>query len=164
MIVVGPAVVIPGDNVDTDAMFPGRYLSLTDPKVMRQHLFEDWPEVRGQIRPGAILFAGENFGAGSSREHAVLALKSAGVQALVGKSFARIFFRNCINQGLPAVAVRQVLNPFPGEEVTIDLRKGVLRSQRGLVAIFPPFPNFLLEILSSGGLIAWARVRGLGGG
>lgn len=160
MIIRGPVALLPLDNVDTDAMFPGRYLGLTDPQAMKDHLFEDWPEVREQIVPGVILFVGENFGAGSSREHAVLALKAAGIRALVGKSFARIFFRNCINQGLPALAVREPFSVLPGEEVVVDLARGVLTSQGGAEVFFPPFPDFLLQILSQGGLIPWARTFG----
>ena len=102
MIVEGVAVVIPGDDVDTDVMYPGQYLNIDDPEQMKPYLFEGYdPSLRDRLGPDAIVVTGRNFGLGSSREHVVQALKAWGVQAVVGRSFARIFRRNCINLGLP---------------------------------------------------------------
>ena len=102
MIVEGRPVVIAGDDVDTDVMYPGAYLNIEDPDEMKQYLFEGYdPSLREQLGDDAILVTGRNFGVGSSREHVVQALKAWGVRAVLGKSFARIFRRNCVNLGLP---------------------------------------------------------------
>jgi 3-isopropylmalate/(R)-2-methylmalate dehydratase small subunit len=104
MIIQGKAVIIPLDKVDTDVMYPGSQLHITEPARMKDYLLEGLdPSVRQLLGSETILFVGANFGASSAREHAPLALKAAGVRAVVGRSFARIFFRNCINLGLPSL-------------------------------------------------------------
>ncbi len=160
MIIEGKAVVIPLDDVDTDLMYPGSQLNVTDPARMKDYLFEGLdPAIRQQLGPDTVLFVGANFGAGSSREHAPLALKVAGVRALVGRSFARIFFRNCINLGLPAfVAPEAVAAATPGSRVRVDARRGTVEVD-GRVFEGMPLPDFILEILEAGGLTEWARRR-----
>ena len=104
MIIEGRAVVIAGDDVDTDVMYPGQFLNIEDPELMKAHLFEGYdPALRDQLGPDTIIVAGANFGLGSSREHVVQAMKAWGVRCLVGVSFARIFRRNAVNLGLPAL-------------------------------------------------------------
>src|SRR5919199_2023118 len=105
MIIEGKAVVIDEDNVDTDVLYPGTYLSIDDPEQMKSYLFEGLdPSLRDQLDGPTVLVVGENFGSGSSREHVPHAMKAWGIRCVVGKSFARIFQRNCVNLGLPIVA------------------------------------------------------------
>lgn len=115
-----------GDNIDTDLIYPGRYLNITDREKTPQHLFElAYPEIRGLIRPGAFIVGGRNFGCGSSREQATAALKYAGVGAVIAVSFARIFYRNSINLGLPAlVSTAAAEHLQPGDDLLIDLTTG----------------------------------------
>jgi 3-isopropylmalate/(R)-2-methylmalate dehydratase small subunit len=151
-----------GDNVDTDQLLPGRYLSLTDPAVLAAHCLEDvWPEFSQQVQPGDILVAGDNLGCGSSREHAPLALKALGISCLVAGSFARIFFRNAINLGLPALASPGAAAGLEqGDEVRIDLEAGQIENlSRPFSAAAPPLPAFLSEIIAAGGMTAYVRSR-----
>ena len=105
MKVEGVALVVPGDNIDTDVMYPGAYLNVEDPEQMAQYLFEGFdPTLRARLVDGTILVVGSNFGIGSSREHVPLAMKGSGIRGVVGRSFARIFYRNCVNLGLAIVA------------------------------------------------------------
>ena len=105
MKVEGVALVVPGDNIDTDVMYPGAYLNVEDPEQMAQYLFEGFdPTLRERLVDGTILVVGSNFGIGSSREHVPLAMKGSGIRGVVGRSFARIFYRNCVNLGLAIVA------------------------------------------------------------
>lgn len=149
-----------GDNVDTDQLVPGRYLSLTDPQELASHCLEDTvPQFRIEVRPGDIVVGGENFGCGSSREHAPAALKALGISCLLASSYARIFFRNCINLGLPAlIAPEAVSNIQAGDRIRVDLETGeienVTRSFRCSVA---PLAPFLLEIIDAGGLTSYVR-------
>ena len=163
MIIQGRALVV-GNDVDTDAIIPARYLVTTDPAELGRHCLEGLdPGFPGRIRPGDILVAGENFGCGSSREHAVLALKGAGIKCVVAKSFARIFFRNATNLGFPLVECPGLGDVGEGNRLSVDLGKGVVRDcTSGRVFEAVPLPDFILGILDAGGLIPWAKRRGHG--
>lgn len=147
-----------GDNVDTDVILPGRYLAERDPKALGRHCLEGLdPSFVHRVRPGDILAVGRNFGSGSSREHAVIALLAAGVAAIVAVSAARIFYRNAINLSLPviiapdaALALRQC------EAATIDLAAGRI-SQGDQSWRCPPLPSEIQAILAAGGLVAHVR-------
>jgi 3-isopropylmalate/(R)-2-methylmalate dehydratase small subunit len=147
-----------GDDVNTDVIFPGKYTySISDPAEMAQHALEDLdPTFVEKVQPGDIIVAGKNWGCGSSREQAVTCLKQAGVGAIVARSFARIYFRNCINQALPIATCDAVDGVESGEEVTIDFAEGTVTTARGVYA-FPPLPAEVMEILEAGGLIPYAR-------
>lgn len=147
-----------GDNIDTDLIYPGKYLSLIDPEEIVKHVLEglgeDFPSL---VKPGDIIVAGRNFGCGSSREQAATSLRYAGVAALVGASFSRIFFRNAVNQGLPIIecaAVHDVVTD--GDVITINLLTGKLMA-RDVEFSFQPLPPVLLDIIRAGGLIPHAR-------
>lgn len=144
-----------GDDVNTDVMLPGKYLVLTDPNEMAKHALEGLVQgFSSKIAKGDIIVAGKNFGCGSSREHAPLALKYAGVGAVVARSFSRIFFRNAINIGLPAViskGAREVLKE--GEAITVNLEGGYIQRGNGERLPVETYPRFLLEILKDGGLL-----------
>jgi len=152
-----------GDDVNTDVIFPGKYTySISDPGEMAKHALEDLdPDFAEQVRPGDIIVAGKNWGCGSSREQAVTCLKEAGVGAIVARSFARIYFRNCINQALPIVVCDAVEGVETGDEITIDFAAGTVTTPRGVYA-FPPLAPEVMEILDAGGLIPYVR-RQLGG-
>ena len=147
-----------GDDVNTDVIFPGKYTySITDPKEMAPHALEDLdPGFAAAVRPGDIIVAGKNWGCGSSREQAVICLKEAGVAASVARSFARIYFRNAINQALPIVACDAVDGVENGDEITIDFTAGVVTTPHG-VFTFPPLPPEVLAIIEAGGLIPHVR-------
>ena len=160
MIIEGRAVVIDGDNVDTDVMYPGQYLNIEDPDNMKGHLFEGYdPGLRDQLGADAILVTGWNFGIGSSREHVPLAIKAWGVRCVLGKSFARIFRRNCVNLGLPAMACPEAAEATrSGSSITIDTDSGEVGVDgKGFQA--EPVPRFVLELQDAGGLVQWARLR-----
>ncbi len=149
-----------GDNVDTDQIIAGRYLTLTDAEELASHCFEErYPELAGPFRAGDMIVGGENFGCGSSREHAVVALKAMGVSCLIAKSFARIFFRNCINLGiLPVECVDAVDGIDEGDEVWVDASVGKIENRsKGVEFDFKPLPGFLEEILAAGGLTTYVR-------
>jgi 3-isopropylmalate/(R)-2-methylmalate dehydratase small subunit len=156
-----------GDHVNTDNILPGAYLNITDGEELGSHLLETYPgEVGARVRPGDVLVAGENFGMGSSREQAQLAILARGVQAIVAASFARIFLRNCVNVGLPIVEGPGAAAAIPdGALVRIDLAAGLIACADDRFAV-PPQPPFLAEIVNAGGLVHWARQRLLteGGG
>jgi 3-isopropylmalate/(R)-2-methylmalate dehydratase small subunit len=158
-MIEGRAVVL-GDDVNTDNILPGAYLNLTDPADLGEHLLETYPgDVAQRIRPGDILVAGENFGMGSSREQAQIAILARGVQAIVAASFARIFLRNCINVGLPVAESREASAAIAdGDIVRIDLPAGTIARRANRFAI-PPQPAFVAEIVDAGGLVPWARAR-----
>ncbi len=149
-----------GEDVDTDAIIPARYLNTSDPAELAKHCMEDAdPSFAGVVQAGDIIVAGKNFGCGSSREHAPIAIKEAGVSCVIAKSFARIFFRNSINIGLPILeceAAAQALEQ--GDEVEVDLDTGVIRNlTRGGEYKAAPFPEFMQELIAAGGLIAYTR-------
>ena len=149
-----------GRDVDTDQIISGKYLTIIDPNELKKHVFEiALPEFAAAARPGDILVAGENFGSGSSREHAPQAMRAIGVGAVVADSFARIFFRNAINLGIPAIEVRGVRAIFsPGDTARIDLPHGrVTNVTTGRSVDFPPLPAHLLRLLEAGGLVEQVR-------
>ncbi len=150
-----------GDDVDTDVILPGKYLVLTKPEELAKHAMEGIsPSFSGKVSKGDIIVAGRNFGCGSSREHAPLALKHAGVGAVVAESFSRIFYRNAINIGLPAVISEGARGRLKeGEVVAIDLEKGELTTEAGDRIAAERFPQFLLEILRDGGLVQNMKKR-----
>ena len=146
-----------GDNIDTDAIIPARYLTTSDPKALAAHCMEDAdPEFVKKISVGDIIVAGENFGCGSSREHAPIAIKTAGISCVVAKSFARIFYRNAFNIGLPIFESRDLWDMIAdGQEIEVDGDNGSIRildSNRGPLRI-EPIPPFMQELISDGGLM-----------
>jgi 3-isopropylmalate/(R)-2-methylmalate dehydratase small subunit len=149
-----------GDDVNTDVIFPGKYTYSTfDRKEMVQHALEDLdPGFVNQVRPGDIIVAGKNWGCGSSREQAVICLKEVGVGAIVARSFARIYFRNCINEGLPIVTCDAVDSVETGEGITIDFEAGTVTTHGGSYA-FPPLAPSVMEILDAGGLVPHVRKK-----
>lgn len=146
-----------GDNVDTDVIIPARYLNTANAQELAAHCMEDLdPTFVKRVKQGDIIAAGSNFGCGSSREHAPLAIKESGVAAVVAKSFARIFYRNAINIGLPIIECDAQIDD--GDAVEIDFDAGVIRNiTKGTSDTFSPFPPFLQTIISSGGLMAAVR-------
>lgn len=155
-IVRGRAHVYTRPHINTDEILPGRYLALTDASEMARHAMETIdPGFSQKVRPGDILVAGEDFGAGSSREHAVWALKETGLAAIIATSFARIFFRNAINNGFLVIECRGVADTTQcGDELEIDLSAGTIQNlTREVVHSFPPLSDFVREILAAGGLL-----------
>lgn len=149
-----------GDHVDTDVIIPARYLVTTDPKELAAHAMEDLdPEFARRVQPGDVIVAGRNFGCGSSREHAPLALKAAGVSCIIAASFARIFYRNALNIGLPIVERPEAADAIqPGDEVEIDLQGGVIRDlTRGEEWNFAPLTDIAKDLLDAGGLVPLVR-------
>lgn len=145
-----------GRDIDTDVIIPARYLNTSDPKELAAHCMEDLdPGFLDKVEPGDILVAGENFGCGSSREHAPIAIKHAGVAAIIASSFARIFYRNAINTGLAIVeSPEAVAGISDGDEVAIDADTGVISDlSTGDSWQGQPFPTFIQEIIEAGGLI-----------
>ena len=142
-----------GDNVDTDVIIPARYLNTSDPKELAAHCMEDIdPNFLQRVKPGDIIAAGSNFGCGSSREHAPLAIKTAGISCVVAKSFARIFYRNAINIGLPIIVCDGDFHD--GDALVVDLATGTLENKTtGESYTFPPFPAFFEAIIQAGGLM-----------
>jgi 3-isopropylmalate/(R)-2-methylmalate dehydratase small subunit len=160
MIIDGRALVIDQDNVDTDVLYPGQYLNVLDPAEMPKYLFEGLdPSLRDQLTGDTVLVAGENFGTGSSRENVPTAMQAAGIRCVVAKSFARIFHRNCVNLGLPAIASPEaVIAARLGSSIRIELESGAIDVD-GQTFQARPLPPFMLELLSSGGLVPWIRSR-----
>ena len=149
-----------GRDIDTDQIISGKYLTVIDPNELKKHVFEiALPEFAAAARPGDIIVAGEGFGSGSSREHAPQALRAIGVAALVADSFARIFFRNAINLGLPAIEAPGVRAVFEtGQTAHIDMPGGEVRNATtGASVRFPPLPPHLLDLLEAGGLVEKVR-------
>jgi 3-isopropylmalate/(R)-2-methylmalate dehydratase small subunit len=149
-----------GSNVDTDAIIPARYLNVSDPAELARHCMEGIdPEFAGKVQPGDIIMADANFGCGSSREHAPLAIKAAGVSCVIAKSFARIFFRNAINIGLPILECDRAPDETqPGDEMEVELETGEIRNlTRNLVFRARPYPDVMLELIEAGGLVEHTR-------
>ena len=160
MIIEGRAVVIPGADVDTDVMYPGAYLNIDDPELMKPYLFEGFdPSLRDQLDDDAILVTGPNFGIGSSREHVPQAMKAWGVQAVVGPSFARIFRRNCVNLGLLVLEVPDAAAAArSGSRIRIDTDADEIDVD-GQTFRAPPVPAIVAEVRAAGGLIPWTKER-----
>ncbi len=151
-----------GDNVDTDGIIPARYLNTSEAAELAAHCLEDLdPEFVKKVRPGDMIVAGENFGCGSSREHAPVAIKGAGVSCVIAKSFARIFFRNSINVGLPALVCPEAAGAIQdGDELAVALESGRIENvTQGGSYQAEPFPEFLQQIIAAGGLVAYTRRR-----
>lgn len=153
---VGGRCIVFGDGVNTDVIIPGRYLVSIDPKELAQHAFEPLgPEVQERLRSSQVIVAGSNFGCGSAREQAASCLVGAGIQAVVAKSFARVFFRNAINTGLLAVECPEAAAAAQeGHEVRVDHQTGTVEVE-GRTYEFAPYPESLARILESGGLIPY---------
>lgn len=143
-----------GDDINTDFILPGIYLELTDPEQMARHAMEGIdPKFAGKVQKGDIVVGGRNFGLGSSREHAPLALKYSGVSAVVAEGFARIFYRNAINLGLPALECPDISKEVEtGDTIEIDLTQGKIIINNYKELSFSPVPEFMMNILNSGGL------------
>jgi 3-isopropylmalate/(R)-2-methylmalate dehydratase small subunit len=155
-----------GSDIDTDAIIPARYLNLVDPIELGKHAMEEErPEFVKQVKPGDILVAGKNFGCGSSREHAPLVLKVAGLSCIIAKSFARIFYRNGFNQGVPLLESAEAAEAIQeGDQIRVDLRTGEIEdlSQRKTFRA-KPIPPFMQELIDDGGLVPHLRKKGVGG-
>ena len=151
-----------GADVNTDVIIPARYLNIYDPVELAKHCMEDIDEdFLKRVAPGDIMMATTNFGCGSSREHAPMAIKAAGISCVIAKSFARIFFRNAINIGLPLLECEEAVdNTESGDVLEVDLSRGEIKNvTRGLTFTAIPYPDFMTEIISSGGLIDYTKKR-----
>jgi len=158
--VSGKAVRIAGDNIDTDALYPGIYLNVQDTAQIPKHLFAGLdPELNKRVGRGTVLVVDDNFGTGSSREQVPIAMKASGVTAVIGKSFARIFHRNCINLGLLAIAAPDAADAAKDDSnVEIDIENGRILVDGTTFAI-PTLPPFVRDIVELGGLVPWLRLR-----
>ncbi|MDD2887172.1 MAG: 3-isopropylmalate dehydratase small subunit [Aliarcobacter sp.] len=150
-----------GANIDTDVIIAARYLNSSDPEHLAKYVMEDAdPEFPKKLQRGDIIVAGENFGCGSSREHAPIALKAAGVAAVVAPSFARIFYRNAFNMGLPIFELPESLEIKEGEEISIDLDNGkITNNTTNKTYDFIAIPPFMQELIAAGGLINYAKAE-----
>jgi len=157
-----------GADIDTDQIIPARYLNTSDPKELAKHCMEDAdPEFVKKMKLGDIIVADKNFGCGSSREHAPIAIKTAGISCVIAKSFARIFYRNSFNMGLPIVECPEAVDAIKeGDEVEVDLDSGeikIIKSQisnlKSQIFHAQPIPPFMQELLNTGGLMAWVKKR-----
>ena len=151
-----------GADVNTDVIIPARYLSLSEPAELAEHCMEDIDkEFVAKVKPGDIIMATTNFGCGSSREHAPLAIKAAGISCIIAKSFARIFFRNAINIGLPLLECdNAVAQTEAGDILEVDLPSGQIKNlTNGITFTAKPYPDFMAELISVGGLIEHTKKR-----
>jgi len=150
-----------GDNIDTDLIIAARYLNTSDEKILASHVMEDKdPNFVNKISKGDIIVAGENFGCGSSREHAPIAIKAAGIGAVIAKSFARIFYRNSFNMGLLILECTETDRISEGDELQIDVNNGTIANlSKNEKYNFQPIPPFMQELLGSGGLINYAKKK-----
>ncbi len=148
-----------GNDIDTDIILPGRYLIYTDEEELSKHCMEGLvSDFKSQVNAGDFIVGGTNFGCGSSREHAPIAIKGCGISAVIAESFARIFYRNATNVGVPlleAPGISEIIED--GEEIEVDMEKGLIISESGKEIEFKKLPPFMLEILESGGLISYLR-------
>ena len=155
MIVKGKAWKF-GEDVDTDLIIPARYLNTTDEKELASHCLEPVrPDWAAQVSPGDVIVAGKNFGCGSSREHAPIAIKGCGIAAVIAVSFARIFYRNAFNIGLPVIEAPAAADIAGGEEVQIFLEEGRISRSGGGDVAFSPIPDFMMDLIRAGGLMSW---------
>jgi len=151
-----------GDNVDTDVIIPARYLNQSEPAVLAAHCMEDIDATfAAGVAKGDLVMGGANFGCGSSREHAPIALKAAGVSCVIAASFARIFYRNSINIGLPILECADAaLRAEKGDEILVDFASGRIENRtRGSVHLALPFPPFIRALIAAGGLVAYESAR-----
>lgn len=148
------------DNVDTDVIIPARYLNTPDAKALAAHCMEDIdPDFTSNVENGDLIVAGWNFGCGSSREHAPLAIKTAGVDCVIAKSFARIFYRNAINIGLPILECEEAADAIqPGDEVCVNFDTGIITDKTlGKSWKAQPFPEFIQDIIAAGGWMNYLK-------
>ena len=150
-----------GANIDTDVIIAARYLNSSDPEHLAKYVMEDAdPEFPKKLQKGDIIVAGENFGCGSSREHAPIALKAAGVAAVIAPSFARIFYRNAFNMGLPIFELPESLEIKEGEVISVNLDNGEITNKTtNKIYKFTPIPPFMQELIAAGGLINFAKAE-----
>ncbi len=151
-----------GANVDTDAIISARYLNVSEAAGLAKHCMEDIdPDFVKRVKPGDIIVATTNFGCGSSREHAPLAIKASGISGIIAKSFARIFFRNAINIGLPVLECADAVDDTGvGDTLEIDLSSGRIKNlNSGMTFTAKPYPDFMSELISAGGLISYTKKR-----
>ncbi|MDI6814974.1 MAG: 3-isopropylmalate dehydratase small subunit [Dehalococcoidales bacterium] len=151
-----------GADVNTDVIMPARYLNISDPAELAKHCMEGLDQdFVSKVKPGDIMVATTNFGCGSSREHAPLAIKAVGISCIIAKSFARIFFRNAINIGLPLLECEEAVdNTEAGDILEIELSTGKIRNvTKGMVFMARPYPRFMAELISAGGLIEHTKKR-----
>ena len=148
-----------GDNIDTDLIIAARYLNTSEPSELAKHVMEDAdPEFVSKMQEGDIIVAGENFGCGSSREHAPIALKAAGINAVIAPTFARIFYRNAFNMGLPIFELKEADEINEGDTVRIDMDSGeIINVTQAKTYKFTPIPAFMQELVDAGGLINFAK-------
>jgi len=148
-----------GKDIDTDLIIAARYLNTSDPKELAKHVMEDADENFAQkMSVGDIIVADENFGCGSSREHAPIALKAAGISAVIAPTFARIFYRNAFNMGLPIFELKESMEISEGDEVSIDMDAGTITNKTtDKVYNFTPIPEFMQELIDAGGLMNFAQ-------
>jgi len=147
-----------GDDVDTDVIIPARYLNTTDPQELAAHCMEGVrPDFTNEVSPGDVIVAGKNFGCGSSREHAPIAIKGAGISCVIARTFARIFFRNSFNMGLTLLQSAEASEKIQeGDELEIDLSSGIIRNEtRKEEYRAHPIPGFMQKLLEAGGLIPY---------
>lgn len=148
-----------GKDIDTDVIIAARYLNTSVPEELAKHVMEDAdPEFVNKMTPGDIIVAGENFGCGSSREHAPIALKAAGISAVIAPTFARIFYRNAFNMGLPIFELPQSAEISEGDEVSVDMNAGTITNKTtNKTYNFVPIPEFMQELIDAGGLMNFAK-------
>lgn len=162
MIFKGKAFLF-GDDIDTDAIIPARYLNTSDPEELKKHCMEDAdPEFPSKVSKGDVIVAGKNFGCGSSREHAPIAIKASGVSCVIASSFARIFFRNSFNMGLPIFESDKASKEIrQGDVVEVDASSGIIRNiSTGREYTSKPIPPFMQALIEDGGLIEHIRKTG----
>src|SRR6056297_2701586 len=146
-----------GDNIDTDQIYPGRFLDISEHSEIAKHAMEGVdPDFTDKIDEGDIIVAGNNFGCGSSREHAVITLKEAGISAVIASSFARIFYRKAINLGLPVIEIKD-MKVKEKEKLTIDINNSTIKRENGEKYSFISFPEQIMEILETGGIINYYK-------
>ena len=151
-----------GDDINTDVIFPGKYTyTVTERSEMPQYALEDLdPEFKKNVKPGDVIVAGKNFGCGSSREQAVIALKLSGVAAIIAPSFARIYYRNAINEGLPTLENSEAPEYIKhGDEIEVDMEKGEIKTADGKIFNFPPLPAEVMKIMKAGGLVPYIKEK-----
>jgi len=161
-MIIKDKVIKYGSNVDTDVIIPARYLNTSKEDELAMHCFEDLDEdFKEKAKTAGIIVADDNFGCGSSREHAPIAIKASGIKLIIAKTFARIFFRNAINIGLPVIAsVEAAENISRGDELEVDLDMGLIKDiTTGMSFQITPLPGFIREIISSGGYISYTKKK-----
>ncbi len=151
-----------GDNIDTDLIIPARFLNTSDEKELAKGCFADLrPDFSKNVNKGDIIVAGTNFGCGSSREHAPVAIKACGISVVIAKGFARIFFRNAFNIGLPLLECKELVDQIKdGDRLRVDLLKGeIIDLERGKTYYAKPIPEFMMQIIKAGGLVNYVKSK-----